>query len=209
MRIFTRKILHSVSSVTKLYSTLCNPMDYSTPGFPVHHQLLELAQIYVHWVSDAIQPSHSLSSPSPPDFNLSQNQDLFQWVNSSHHVAKVLEFQLHHQSFQWIFRTDFLENWLSWSPCSPRDSQDLLQQHSSKTSILWCLAFFMVQLSHTYMTMGKTLALIRQTFVSKVMHLLFKVMSLSRLAIAFLPRSKHLLNSWLLYHLQWFWSPRK
>ena len=80
-------------------------MDCSTPGLPVHHQLLEFTQSHVHWVTDAIQPSHSLSSPSLPAFNHSQHQGLFQWV-SSHQVAKVLEFQLQHQSFQWIFRTD-------------------------------------------------------------------------------------------------------
>ena len=96
------------SSVAQSCLTLCDPMDCSTPGFPVHHQLLELAQTHVHWVDDAIQRSHSLSSPSPPAFNLSQHQGLFQWVSSSHQVAKVFEFQLQHQSFQWIFRTDFL-----------------------------------------------------------------------------------------------------
>ena len=90
------------SSVTKSCLTLCNPMDCSMPGFP------ELAQTHVHWVGDAIQPSHPLSSPSPPTFNLSQHQGLFKWVSSSHQVAKVLEFQLQDQSFRWIFRTDFL-----------------------------------------------------------------------------------------------------
>jgi len=102
--------LHSVqfSSVAQSYPTVCNPMDCSTPGFLVHHQLLELAQTHVHRVSDAIQPFHPLLSPSPPAFNLSQHQDLFQGVSSSHQVAKGLEFQLQHQSFQWIFRTDFL-----------------------------------------------------------------------------------------------------
>ena len=94
--------------VTQLYKTLCDPMDCSTPGFPVHHQLPELAQTHVHQVGDAIQPSYPLSSPSPPAFNLSQHQGLFQWLSSSRQVAKVLEFQLQHQSFQWIFRTDFL-----------------------------------------------------------------------------------------------------
>ena len=93
-------------------------------GFLVHYQLLELTQIHAHWVGDAIQPSHPLSSPSPPAFNLSQHQSLFKWVSSSHQVAKVLEFQLQHQSFQWIFRTDFLEDGLVGSPCSPRDSQE-------------------------------------------------------------------------------------
>ena len=95
-------------SVTQSCPTLCNPRDCSTPGFPVHHQLPELAQAHVHWVSDAIQPSHPLLPASLPVFHLSQHQSLFQWVSSSHQVAKVSEFQLEHQSFQWIFRTDFL-----------------------------------------------------------------------------------------------------
>ena len=95
-------------SVTQSCLTLCDPMDCSTPGFPVHHQPLELTQTQIHWVGDAIQPSHPLSSPSPPAFHLSQHQGLFQWVSSLHQVVKVLEFQLQHQSFQWIFRTDFL-----------------------------------------------------------------------------------------------------
>jgi len=99
-----------ISSVSSAQScmTLWDPMDYSMPGLPFHHQLSELTQADVHWIEDAIQPSHSLSSPSPLAFNLSQHQDLFQWVGSSHQVAKVLEFQLQHQPFQWIFRTDFL-----------------------------------------------------------------------------------------------------
>ena len=96
------------SSVAQLCPTLCNTMNCSTPGLPVHHQLPELTQTHVHWVSDAIQPSHPLSSPSPLVLNLSQHQGLFQWVSSSHQVAKVLEFQLQHQSLQWTFRTDFL-----------------------------------------------------------------------------------------------------
>ena len=96
------------SSVAQSCLTLWDPMDFSTPGFPVHHWLLELAQTHVHWVGDATRPSHPLSSPSPPAFNFSQHQGLFKWVSSSHQVAKVLEFQLQHQSFQWIFRTDFL-----------------------------------------------------------------------------------------------------
>ena len=99
-------------SVTKLCQTLCDPMDCSMLGFPVLHYLPEFAQTHVHWVSDAIQPSHPLSSPYPPSTNLSQHQSLFQWVGSSHQVIKVLEFQLQHQSFQWIFRTDFL--WINW-----------------------------------------------------------------------------------------------
>ena len=99
-------------------------MNRSTPGLPVHHQLPESIQTHVHWVGDAIQPSHPLSSPSPPTFNLFQHQDLFQWVSSSHPVANVLEFQLQHQSFQWIFRTELLEDGVVGSPCSPRDSQE-------------------------------------------------------------------------------------
>ena len=93
------------SPVTQLCPTLCNPMDCSPPGFPVHHQLLELAQTHVHLVSDAIQPLHLLSSPSPSAFNPSQHQGLYKWVSSSYQVAKVLELQ--HQFFQWISRTDF------------------------------------------------------------------------------------------------------
>ena len=95
------------SSVQSLSPTLCDPMDCSTPSFPVYHQLPELAQIHVHRVSGAIQSSHPLSSPSSA-FNLSQIQGLFQWVSSSHQVAKILDFQLQHQSLQWIFRTNFL-----------------------------------------------------------------------------------------------------
>ena len=94
-------------SVTQWCLTLCDPMDSSTPGLPVNHQLPELAQPHVHWVGDTILPSHPLSSPSSA-FNLSQHQGLFQCVCSSHQVAKGLEFQLQHQSFQWIFKTDFL-----------------------------------------------------------------------------------------------------
>ena len=86
---------------------LCKPMSCNVPGFPVLHHLPELAQTNVHCVGDVIQPSSPLSTPSPPAFSLSQNQNLFQWVSSSHHVAKVLELQLQHQSFQWIFRVDF------------------------------------------------------------------------------------------------------
>ena len=112
------------SSVTQLCPTLCDSMDCSTPGLPVHHKLPKFTQTHVHQVGDAIQPSHPLSSPSPPAPNPSQHQGLFQWVNSSHEVAKVLEFQLQHQSFQKIFRTDFLLEGLAGSPCSLRDSQE-------------------------------------------------------------------------------------
>ena len=92
-------------SVLPLTHGLCNPMDCNTPGFPVLHYLMEFAQTQVHWIDDAIQPSHTLSSPFPPAFNFSQHQGLFQWVGCSHQVAKVLELQ--HGSFQWLFRVDF------------------------------------------------------------------------------------------------------
>ena len=109
-------------SVTKLCPILCEPIDCRTPGFLVLHYLPEFAQTHVLQVGDAIQPSLPLSSPFPLAFNLFQHQGLFQWVGSSHQVAKVLELQ--HQSFQWIFRTSFLYDWMVWSPCSPRDSQE-------------------------------------------------------------------------------------
>ena len=143
----------------------------------------------------AIQPSHPLSYPSPPVPNPSQNQSLFQWVNSSHEVAKLLEFQLQHQSFQWTPRTDLLQNGPVGSPCHPKDSQESSPTPQFKASILWHSAFFTVQLSHPYMTTGKTIALTRQTLVGKVMSLLLNM--LSRLIITFLPGSKRLLISWL------------
>ena len=112
------------SSVAQSCPTLCDPINRSTPGLPVHHQLLEFTQTHVHWVDDAIQPSHPLSSPSPPAPNPSQHQSLFQWVNFLHEVAKVLEFQPLYQSFQRTPRTDLLQNGLVRSPCSPRESQE-------------------------------------------------------------------------------------
>ena len=129
------------SSVAQSCPTLCDPMDCSFPGFPVHHQLLELAQTHVHRVGDATQPSCPLSSSSPPAFNRSYHQGLFQWVSSSHQVARVLEFQLQHHSFQWIFRTDFF--------AVQGTLKSLFQHHRSKASILWRSAFFIVQLFAT------------------------------------------------------------
>ena len=111
------------SSVSQSCPTLCDPLN-RTPGLPVHHQLPEFTQTHIHRVSGAIQPSHPQSSPSPPAPNPSQHQSLFQWVNSSHEVAKVLEFQLQHHSFQRNPRTDLFQNGLVGSPCSPRDSQE-------------------------------------------------------------------------------------
>ena len=170
-------------------------MNHRTPGLAVHHQLQEPAQTHVHRVSDAIQPSHPLSSPSPPAFNLSQHQGLFQGVSFSHQVAKVLEFQIQHQSFQWMFRTDLVRiDWLDLLAVQG-PLKSLLQHHSSKASILWRSAFFIVQLSRPYMTTGKTIALTRRNLVGKVMSLLFNM--LSRLVITFLPKSKRLLISWL------------
>ena len=180
-------VIAQFSSVAQSCPNLCDPMNLSTPGLPVHHQLLEFTQTHVHWVCDAIQPSHPLSSPSLPAFNLSQHQGLFKWVSSSHQVAKILEFQLQHQSFQWhpgqiSFRMDWLDLFVVQGIL-----KSLLQHHSSKASILLCSAFFTVQLSHLHMNIGKTIALTRWTFVDKVMSLLFNM--LSRLVITFLPRS--------------------
>ena len=133
-------------------------------------------------VSDAMQPSHPLSCPSPPALNLSQQQGLFKLISCSYQVAKVLELQLQHQSFQ---RTPFRIDWLDLLAIQGT-LKSLLQNHSSKSSILQCSAFFVVQLSHPYMTTRKTTALTRWIFVGKVMSLLFNM--LSKLVITFLPR---------------------
>ena len=137
------------SSVPQLCSTLCNPMDYSMPGLPVHHQLPEFTKTHVNWVGDAIQPSHPLSSPSPPTFSLSQHWGLFKWVRSSHQVAKVFSISIS-PSNESSGPISFTIDWF-----------DLLQSvltsllhHSSKASLLWCSAFFMFQLSHSVMTTG-------------------------------------------------------
>ena len=134
-------------------------MNHSMPGLPVHHKLPEFTQTYAHWVGDAIQPSHPLSSPSPPAHNPSQHQGLFQWVNSLHEVAKLLEFQLQHQSFQWTSRTYLLQmDWLDLLAVQGT-LKSILQHHSSKASIFQRSHFFIVQLSPPYMTTGKTIAL--------------------------------------------------
>ena len=176
------------SSVPHSCLTLCNPMDCSMLGFPVH-QIPELAQTHVHQVGDAIQPFHPLSFPSPPAFSLSQHQGLFQWVvppiRFSFSISPSNEY-----SGLIFFRIDWLDILAVQGTL-----KGLLQQHSSKASILWCSVFFRAQLSHPYMTPGKTIALTKQTFVGKVTSLLFNM--LSRFVIAFLPRSKHLLISWL------------
>ena len=183
------------SSVAQSCPTLCDPMNYSAPGLPVHHQLLQSTQTHVHWVSDAIQPSHPLSSPSSPALNLSQHQGLFQWVSSSHQVAKYWSFSFNisptneHPGLISV-RMDWLDLLAVQGTL-----KSLLQHHSSKASILLHSAFFTVQLSHPHMTTGKTVVLTRRTFVGKVMSLLLNM--LSGLVITFLPRSKHLLISWL------------
>ena len=154
-------LFNQFSSVVQSCPTLCNTMDCSTPFFPVHCQTPETTQIYVHRISDAIQPSHPLFSPSPPNINLSQHWGLFQWLGSLHLVAKVLDFRFSISpsneysgliSFR-IDRLDLLE--------VQGNLQSLLQHHSSKASILRCSALFRVQLSHPYMTTRKAVALIR------------------------------------------------
>ena len=156
------------SLVSQLCLTLCDPMNCSKPGLPVHHQLLEFTQTHIHWVSDAIQPSNPLSSPSPLAFNLSWNRGLFQWVGSSHQVAKILEFQIQHQSFQWILGLiSFRMDWLDLLPVQ-RTLKSLHEHHSSKTLILWRSGFYTVQLPHPYLTTGKTIALTKRTFVSRI-----------------------------------------
>ena len=168
-------------------------MDCSMPGFPVHHQFLKLAQTHVHQVSDAIQPSHPLLSPSPPAFNLSQHLGLFQWVSSLYHMAKLLEFQLQHQSSQWIFRTDLLPDWLVWSPCSPRDSQESSTTPQFENINSLVLSFpYGTTLTSIY-DYWKNYSFDCMEFWCKVMSLLFNM--LSRLSIAFLPRSKCLFIS--------------
>ena len=137
------------SSVAQSCLTICDPMYCSMTGFPVHHQLLELTQTQVLWVGDAIQPSHPLSSPSPPAFNLSQHQGLFRWVSSSHQVAKVLAFQFQHQSFQWIFSSDFLYDGLVGSPCSPKDSQEYSSTPQFK-SINFSVLSFLYRINQDY-----------------------------------------------------------
>ena len=164
---FSKNHSWTFSSVAQSCPTLCDPMNRSTPGLPVHHQLPGFTQIHVHRVGDAIQPSHPLSSPSLPAPSPSQHQGLFQWINSSDEVAKVLEFQLQHQSLKWTPRTDLFQDGLVGSPCSPRDFQESSPTPHFKASIFRCSAFFIVQLSHPYMTTGKTIALTRRTLLAK------------------------------------------
>ena len=171
-------------------------MSNSVCAHGLHHARLpcpslsvRFAQIHVHWVSDAIQPSHPLLPPSPPAPNLSQHKDLLQWVSSLHQRAKLLELQ--HQSFQWFRLISFR---IDWFDLAVQGTVKSLLQHNSKAWILQCSAFFMVQLSHPYMTTGKTIALASRTFVSKVMSLVFNM--LSRFVIAFF-QGAGVLISWL------------
>ena len=166
-------------------------MNHSMPGLPVHHQLPEFTQTHVHWVGDAIQPSHPLSSPSPPALNLSQHQGLFQWVRWPKYWSFSFSISPSNEHSGMIsFRMD----WVDFLAVQGT-LKSLLQHHSSKASILLHSAVFIVQLSHPYVTTGKTIALTMQTFVSKITPLLFNM--LSRWVIAFLPISKRLLISWL------------
>ena len=181
---------------------LCDPMDCSTPGFSVHYQLPELAQTHVHRVGDAIQPSHLLSSPSLPAFNHSQHQGLLQCVSSSHWSYSFSISPSNEYSGLISFTIDRFDLLAVQGPL-----KSLLQHNNSKEWILWCSAFLMVQISHASMTTGKTIALTRQTFVGKVMSLLFNM--LSRLIIAFLPRSEGLLVSWLQSPSAVILGPRK
>ena len=131
-----------VTGFSSVMSDSLQPHDYNTPGFPVHHQLQELAQAHVHWVDDTMQPSHPPSAPSVPAFNLSQNWGFLKWIGSSCQVAKVLELQLQHQSFQWIFRLiSFRIDWFDLLAVQGT-LRSLIQHHNLKASILRCLAFF-------------------------------------------------------------------
>ena len=152
------------------------PMDWSMPGLLVHHQLLEFTQIHVYWVGDGIQPSHPLSPPSPPALNPSQHQGFFQWVSTSHQVAKVLQLRLQHKSFQWIFRIDLLSNWLGLISLQSKGlvrifSNTTVQKHQILRSqpSLWSN-------SHIHTWLLKKPQLWRQTFVSKVMSLLYNTL---------------------------------
>ena len=171
------------SSVAQLCLTLCDPMDCSTPGLPVHHQLWEFAQTHVHWVGDAIQPSHLLSSRYPPAFNLSQHQELYKWVNSLHQWSKYWSFTFSISPFnEYSGLVSFRIAWFNLLEVQGI-LKSLLKHHSLKGSILQCSAFFIVQFPHPYMTIRKTIALTIWTFAGKVMSLIFN--TLSQFFIAF------------------------
>ena len=171
--------------------TLCDPMNRSMPGLPVHHQLPEFTQTHVHRVSDAIQPSHPLSSPSPPAPNPPSIR-IFS-SESALHIRWPKYWSFSFKISPSNENSGLISSRMDWLYLLAVQGtlNSLLQHHSSKASILWHSAFFTVELSHTYMTPGKTIALTRWTFVGKVMSLLFSM--LSRLVIVFLLRRKHLL----------------
>ena len=180
-------VIYSNHSVTRSCLILCNPTDCSTPGLP------EFAKVHVHCIGDVSQTSPCLLPCSPFASNLSQHQSLFQWVGCSHQVAKVLELQ--RQSFQWVFKVDFLLFWLVWSPCCPRFSQESSpapQLESIDSAALYLLYGPTLPSTHDY---WKTIAVNTWNSVGNVMCLLFNI--LSRFVRAFLPRSKCLLISWL------------
>ena len=186
-------------------------MNRSMPGLPVHHQLPESTQTHVHRVGDTIQPSHPLSSPSPPALNLSQHQGHsnesalhIRWANYGSFSFTISPCSEHPGMIS--FRMDWLDL-LAVQGTLKSLLQHHLQHHSAKASLLRCSAFFIVQLSHPYMTTGKTIALTRRTFVGKVMSLLFNM--LSRLVIPFRPRSKRLLISLLQSPSAVILEPRK
>ena len=190
-----RSVSVQFSSVSQLCPTLCNPMDCSTPGLPVHHQCPELTQTHVHQVSDAIQPSHLLSAPSPPPSVFSSIR-VFSKESVLHiRWPKYWSFSFSISPFnEYSWLISFRIDWFDLLAVQ-RTLKSLSPHHSSKASILQCSAFFIVQLSHPYVTTEKTIALNRQNFVGKVMPLLFN--TLSRLIITILPRSKCFLISWL------------
>ena len=190
-----KRLDNQFSWVAQSCLNLCDPMNHSTSGLPVYHQLLQSPKTRVHWIGDTIQPSHPLSSPLPPVPNPSQHQ--------SHHMSQLFTSggpkigvsastsvpPMNTQDWSPL-------GWTGWISLQSKGlSRVISDTMSSKASILWCSAFFIVQLSHPCMTTGKTIALTRQTFVDKIMSLLSNV--LSRLVITFLPRRKRLLISWL------------
>ena len=199
--------MHSFQFSHTVILSLCYPMDCSTPMFPVHHQLLELAQTQVHQVSDAIQPSHPLSFPSSPAFNLSQlrvfSNELVLHIRWPKYWSFNFTISPSNEDSGLI---SFMMDWLDLLEVQGT-LKSILQHHSSKASLLQHSAFFMVQLSYPFMTAGKTIALMRLIFVGKEISLLFNM--LSSLVIAILPKSKHYLISWLQKPFAVILEPRK